>query len=68
MNDINTAILTRLAFSAFIKLLVSPIKRTNFKIRNTRIKRNALNATKECEPTKKKDRYFGMVESKSTIP
>lgn len=61
-------ILVLLALNARTKLLDSPMKRTNFKILNTRSNLNALNAVKYWEPTKKKERYLGMVDNRSTNP
>jgi len=64
----NTKIFALLALKARAMLLDSPMKRTNFKILNTLNKRSALNAEKYWVLTKKNDRYFGSVESKSIIP
>ena len=64
----NTAIFALLAFNANNNLLDAPIYLASFKILKTRNKRNALNATKPCEPAKIKERYIGIVDKKSTIP
>ena len=57
-----------LDFRALTRLLEAPVYRTNFKILKIRNRRKALKAVKYCVPTKKKDKYFGTVERKSTIP
>ena len=67
-NDIKTAIFARLRFNAFPKLALSPMNRVSFKILNTRNKRKALRAIKECDPKINKERYFGMVDKRSMIP
>jgi hypothetical protein len=63
-----TNIFVLLDFKARAKLFDSPTNRTNLRIRKTRSNLNALNAVKYCDPTKKNDRYFGIVDNKSIIP
>ena len=67
-KEINTAIFARLRFNAFPKLALSPMNRVSFKILNTRNKRKARSAIKECDPKINKERYLGMVDNKSMIP
>jgi hypothetical protein len=64
----NTEILALLALMALPKCLDAPKYRANFKTLKILNKRSALKATKACVPINIKDRYFGIVESKSIIP
>ena len=61
-NIINKTIFARLTFSALIKFVDSPIYLVSLRILKTRRSLKALKATKEWDPTKKKDKYFGIVE------
>ena len=66
-KDKKTAILILLLFRALPKLVLSPIKRVNFKILKTLNSLRARRASKEFVPTTKREIYFGTVERKSTI-
>ena len=64
----NTKILVLLAFNDLTKLLDSTTNLTNLSIRNTLNNRRALKAVRYCDCIKKKVRYLGIVESRSTMP
>ena len=66
--SMKTDILALLAFSAETKWLDADKNRTSFNILKTRNNRIALKATRACVPTNIKDKYFGMVDSKSITP
>jgi hypothetical protein len=63
-----TNILVLLAWMDLTRLFDSPTKRTSFNIRNTLNSLKILNAVRYWEPTKNRERYFGIVDKKSTIP
>ena len=65
---IKTPTFALLDINAFIKMFDSPINLVIFKILNTLNSLRALNATKDCEPTNKSDKYFGIVDKRSIIP
>mgnify|MGYP007027644166 CR=1 FL=1 len=61
--------MARLAFKARVRLVDSPMYLANFRILNTLNNRKALKATSECAPpTKKNDKYLGIVDNKSMTP
>ena len=57
-----------LNLNALVRFVDSPIYLASFKILNTRSNLSALNATRDCEPAKSRETYFGMVANKSMIP
>tara|TARA_Y100001980_G_C14499524_1_gene275629 strand:- start:57 stop:302 length:246 start_codon:yes stop_codon:yes gene_type:complete len=66
--NINTNILVLLRTRALTNELDSPIKWVSFRILKTLRSRRALSASRDCVPTKKRDIYLGIIETKSIIP
>ena len=63
-----TPIFTLLAHKEAIRKFDSRIYRDSFKMRKTRKRRRARNATSELLATKKKEMYLGIKDSKSITP
>ena len=65
---IKTEIFARLARKAISSKLDSLIYLVSFNILKTLNSLKAFNAIKLCVPARKKERYFGKVDSKSMMP